>query len=76
MAKPKVDVYHNKMRKLMSFLHNGRQYAPGHKWPKKELMLITPEKIMRYLLHKIYSNKNTNFDKDLPIHHCQNSVLF
>ena len=30
--KTKAELYHDEMRKLMSFLHNGRVYAPGHKW--------------------------------------------
>ena len=30
--KTKAEPYHDEMRKLMSFLHNGRVYAPGHKW--------------------------------------------
>ena len=30
-AKMKVDKYHKSMRKLVIFLHNGRQYAPWHK---------------------------------------------
>ena len=30
--KTKVELHHDERRKLMSFLHNGRVYAPGHKW--------------------------------------------
>ena len=45
-AKIKVDLYHDEMRKLMSFLHYGQQYAPGHNGPKRELKSTTPEKIM------------------------------
>ena len=74
-AKTKVEKYHNDMRKLMSFLNNGRQYAPGHKWTKPQLLAITPKKIMRYLLIKIYDGKNANFDEDPTLHHCRNSVL-
>ena len=75
-AKTKVEKYHDEMRKLMSFLHNGRQYRPGHKWRKSELLAITPEKIMRYLLIKIYGDEDANFDEDPPLHHRRNSVLF
>ena len=64
------------MRKLMSFLYNGRQYAPGHKWTKPQLLAITPKKMMRYLLIKIYGDEDANFDEDPPLHHCRNSVLF
>ena len=31
----------------MSFLHNGRVFAPGHRWSRAQLLAITPEKIMR-----------------------------
>ena len=63
------------MKKLISFLHNGWQYTSGHKWTKPQLLAITPEKIMRYLLIKIDGNKNVNFDKDPPLHHRRNSVF-
>jgi hypothetical protein len=75
-AKTKVEKYHDEMRKLMSYLHNGRKYAPGHKWSKSQLTAITPEKIMRYLKMKIYGDEDANHDEDPPIHHRRNSVLF
>ena len=34
--KTKVKLHHDERRKLMSFLHNGRVYAAGHKWRKSE----------------------------------------
>ena len=66
--KTKAELYHDEMRKLMSFLHNGRVYEPGHKWPRNQLLAVTPEKIMRYLLRKIYGDKNANFDETPPVH--------
>ena len=39
-------------------------------------MTITPEKIIWYLKVKIYSDEDANLDKDPPLHHRQNSVLF
>ena len=45
--KTKAELYHDEMRKLMSFLHNGRVFAPGHRWSRAQLLAITPEKIMR-----------------------------
>ena len=74
--KTKAEKYHDEMRKLMSFLHNGRRYRPGHKWPKRELKAITPEKIMGYLKTKIYGDVNANPNKDPPLYHRHNSVLF
>ena len=29
--KLKTELYHDEMRKLMSFLHRGKKYKPGHK---------------------------------------------
>ena len=68
-AKTKVEKYHDEMRKLMSFLHNGRNYAPGHKWSKSQLLAISPEKIMRYLKIKMHGDEDANHDEDPPIHH-------
>ena len=31
---------------------------------------------MRYLLIKMYGDKDANFNKDPPLYHCENSVLF
>ena len=45
-------------------------------WTKPQLLAITPKKIIRYLLIKIYGDKNAHFDKDPPLHHRRNSVLF
>ena len=67
--KTKAELYHDEMRKLMSFLHNGRVYAPGHKWSRTRLLAITPEKIMRQLLHKIYGDENSNPDEAPPVNH-------
>ena len=74
--KTSVDKYHDEMRKLMTFLHRGRQYRPGHKWAKRELKAITPEKIMRYLRIKIYGDENADPANDPPVHHHRNFVLF
>ena len=73
-----MEKYHDKKRKLVSFLRTGRQYVPVHKWSKPQLTELTPKKTMRYLKIKIYANKNDNFDKDIdiPLHHCRNSVFF
>jgi len=60
----------------MSFLHNGRVFAPGHRWSRGQLLAITPEKIMRYLLRKIYGDENANPDEDPPVHHRRNAVLY
>ena len=74
--KTSYDYYHDEMRKLMSFLHPGRTYSPKHKWSKRELRTLNPDKIMRYLLTKIYGDENADPDNDPPIHHRRNSVLF
>ena len=74
--KAKVELYHDEMRKLMSFLHNGRVFASGHRWSRGQLLAITPEKIMRYLLRKIYGDENANPDEDPPVHHRCNAVLY
>ena len=74
--KSKAELYHNEMRKLMSFLHWDKTYQPGHKWTKRQLLAITPKKILRYIKIKVYDNEDANTDKDPPIYHFSNSVLF
>ena len=63
-TKTKVEEYHNRSRKLISFLQNGQQYASGHNWHKSKLAAIILEKIMWYLLIKMYYNQDANLDKD------------
>ena len=76
VKKTKAEKYHDEMRKLVSFLHGGRIYAPGHTWTRRELLAITPEKIMRYCKRKIYGDEDADPDEDPPVHHRRNSVLY
>ena len=47
----KEEVYHTKMRMLMKGL-TGKDYRAGHKWSKKQLMAITPDKIARSFIKR------------------------
>ena len=63
------------MRKLMAKIH-GRNFTQEHKWTKRELKAITPDKIMKYLKMKIYGKEDDDPDVDPPVYHCRNSVLY
>jgi len=73
--KTKVELYHDEMRKLMTAIH-GREFTPQHKWTKRELKVVTPDKIIKYLNKKIYGKVDVEHDVEPPIYHRQNSVLF
>ena len=63
------------MRKLMAKIH-GRDFTREHKWTKRELKAVTPDKIMKYLKMKIYGKEDADPDVDPPIYHRRNSVLY
>lgn len=46
----------------------GRSYQPRHKWLTRQLKAITPNtnKILNYLLIKVYGNTNIKPDEDPP----------
>ena len=64
------------MRKLMSFLHRGKKYKPGHKWSRTQLLALTPEKLLHYIKMRVYGDEKANPDEDPPIHHHRNAVLY
>ena len=63
------------MRKLMAKIH-GRNFTPEHKWTKRKLKCITPNKIMKYLKTKIYRKEDANPTVDPLLYHRRNSVLY
>ena len=73
--KTKVELYHAEMRKLMRYI-TSREFNEGHKWSTRQLKSVMPEKIMTYLKQQVYGDANTNPDKDPPVHHRTNSVLY
>ena len=60
---------------MMAAIH-GREFTPQHKWTKRELKAVTPDKIIKYLNKKIYGKVDVKHDVEPPIYHRQNSVLF
>ena len=70
----KEEIYHPKMRMLMSAL-TGRNYRPGHKWSTQQLQSITPDKIARFIKERVYGNANARPDEDPPIHLRTNTIL-
>ena len=74
--KGKTELYHDEMKKLMSFLHRGRKYKHGHKWSRAQLLALTPEKLLRYIKMKVYGDEKANPDEDPPVHHRRNAVLY
>ena len=75
VQKSKVDVYHQAMRPLMSFVH-GREYRPGHTWTSDELLALTPDILVRYIKIKVYGSDNAQPDVQPPLHYRSSSVLF
>ena len=63
------------MRKLMGHIYQKR-FAPDHKWSKRELKAVTPEKIFTYLKIKIYGSADADPENDPPLHHRRNTVLY
>ena len=64
MPKSKVAKYHDLTRPMMSFVHNGTHFDEGHVFSQAELLAVTPERLMEYLLLKIYHNSEANPDVD------------
>ena len=60
---------------MMAAIH-GREFTPQHKWTKRELKVVTPDKIIKYLNKKIYGKVDVEHDVEPPIYHRRNSVLF
>ena len=55
---------------------HGRAFAKDHKFTKRELKAVTPEKIMKYLKVRIYGNENADPDVDPPLFHRKNTILY
>ena len=70
----KEEVYHTKMWMLMKGL-TGKDYRAGHKWSKKQLMAITPDKIARFIKERVYGDADAKLDEDPPIHLRTNTIL-
>ena len=70
----KEEVYHTKMRMLMKGL-TGKDYRAGHKWSKKQLIAITPDKIARFIKERVYGDADAKPDEDPPIHLRTNTIL-
>lgn len=74
--KTKVQKYHDVLRPLMSYVHDGAVYNESHQFTQDELLAVTPTILLQYLKIKIYGNVNANPDVDPPINHRANSVLY
>ena len=60
----------------MSFVHNGRSYAPDHVWTYYELLAVTPEILVRYIKIKVYGSENAQPDVQPPLHYRSSYVMF
>ena len=74
MPKSKVAKYHDLTRPMMSFVHNGTHFDEGHVFSQAELLAVTPERLMEYLLLKIYQNTDANPDVDRPLFYRTNTI--
>jgi hypothetical protein len=74
MAKSKVAKYHDMTRPMMSFVHGGMHFHEGHVFSQAELLAVTPERLMEYLLLKIYHNSEANPDVDPPLFYRTNTI--
>ncbi|KAL3773982.1 hypothetical protein ACHAW5_000582 [Stephanodiscus triporus] len=68
VQKSKVDLNHQAMRPLMSFVH-GREYRPGYMWTSDELLALSPEILVRYIKIKVYGSDNVQPDVQPPLHY-------
>jgi hypothetical protein len=76
MPKSKAELYHDCTRPLMSFVHDGRDFAPGYQWTQDEKLAVTPEIIIRYLKIKVYGNENAQIDNDRPLYYRSTTVYY
>jgi hypothetical protein len=60
----------------MSFVHNGRSYAPDHVWTNDELLAVTPEILVRYIKIKVNGSENAQPDVQPPLHYRSSYVMF
>ena len=74
MPKSKVAKYHDMTRPMMSFVHGGMHFHEGHVFSQAELLAVTPERLMEYLLLKIYHNSEANPDVDPPLFYRTNTI--
>ena len=64
--KSKAEKYHDMLRPMMSFIHNGTPFGVARAFTCAELEVVTPEKIMEYLMINIYQDPAANPDIDPP----------
>ena len=74
MPKSKVAKYHDMTRPMMSFIHHGMHFREDHVFSRAELLAVTPERLMEYLLLKIYHDSDANPDVDPPIYYRTNTI--
>ena len=59
----------------MRYVH-GRNFTPVHKFTKAQVKAVIPDKILKYLLKKVYDNEGANHNEDPSLFHRPNTVLY
>ena len=72
-AKTKVEVYQGHLLPLMDHIHR-KSFRPDHKWTRRELLAVTPKKIMTFLKVKIYDDADADPDVVPPKHYRSNTI--